>query len=99
MTDLHFLTIAQASVLLKTRKLSPVELTAAFLARVQRLDGMLNSHLLVLEEQAMAAAAKAEAEIAAGGWRGPLHGIPIGLKDIYNTAGIRTTGHSALFAD
>ena len=60
---------------------------------------MLNSHLLVLEEQAMADATKAEAEIAAGGWKGPLHGIPIGLKDIYNTAGIRTTGHSALFRD
>jgi aspartyl-tRNA(Asn)/glutamyl-tRNA(Gln) amidotransferase subunit A len=99
MTDLHFMTIAQASKLIKTRKLSPVELTEACLTRVKRLDGRLNSHLLVLEEQAMADATKAEAEIAAGGWRGPLHGIPIGLKDIYNTAGIRTTGHSALFKD
>jgi aspartyl-tRNA(Asn)/glutamyl-tRNA(Gln) amidotransferase subunit A len=99
MTDLHFLTIAQASALIKAQKLSPVELTEAFLAQVESLDGMLNSHLLVLREQAMADAAKAEAEIAGGGWKGPLHGIPIGLKDIYNTAGIRTTGHSALFAD
>jgi aspartyl-tRNA(Asn)/glutamyl-tRNA(Gln) amidotransferase subunit A len=99
MTDLHFLTIAQASALIKAQKLSPVELTKAFLARVARLDGRLNSHLLVLEDQAMADAAKAETEIAAGGWKGPLHGIPIGLKDIYNTAGIRTTGHSALFKD
>src|SRR6201999_3843585 len=89
----------QASALIKAQKLSPVELTTAFLTRVERLDGMLNSHLLVLKEQAMEQAAKAEAEIAAGGWKGPLHGIPIGLKDIYNTAGIRTTGHSALFAD
>jgi aspartyl-tRNA(Asn)/glutamyl-tRNA(Gln) amidotransferase subunit A len=99
MTDLHFLTIAQASALIKTRKLSPVELTQAFLARVKRLDGMLNSHLLVLEEQALADATRAESEIAAGRCKGPLHGIPIGLKDIYNTAGIRTTGHSALFKD
>src|ERR1700712_5195740 len=99
MTDLHFLTIAQASAQIKARKLSPVELTRALLARVKRLDGMLNSHLLVLEEQALADATKAEAEIAAGRWKGPLHGIPIGLKDIYNTAGIRTTGHSALFKD
>ena len=53
----------------------------------------------MLEEQALAAAAQAEAEIASGGWKGPLHGIPIGLKDIYNTAGIRTTAHSALFKD
>jgi aspartyl-tRNA(Asn)/glutamyl-tRNA(Gln) amidotransferase subunit A len=99
MTDLHFLTIAQASAEIKARKLSPVELTAAFLARVRRLDATLNSHLLVLEEQATADAAKAESEIAAGRWKGPLHGIPIGLKDIYNTEGIRTTAHSALFKD
>ena len=99
MTDLHFMTIAQASAQIKARKLSPVELTKAFLDRVRRFDGSLNSHLLVLEEQALAAAAQAEAEIASGGWKGPLHGIPIGLKDIYNTAGIRTTAHSALFKD
>ena len=82
-----------------TQALSPVELTQAFLARVKHLDGKLNSHLLVLEEQALADAKQAESEIAAGQWKGPLHGIPIGLKDIYNTAGIRTTGHSALFKD
>ncbi|HEY0183958.1 MAG TPA: amidase [Rhodopila sp.] len=99
MTDLHFLTIAQASAELKARRLSPVELAEAFFARVTQLDARLNSHLLVLEEQAMADARKAESEIAAGGWKGPLHGIPIGLKDIYNTAGIRTTAHSALFKD
>jgi aspartyl-tRNA(Asn)/glutamyl-tRNA(Gln) amidotransferase subunit A len=99
MTDLHFLTIAQASALIKSGRLSPVELTQAFLARVRHLDDQLNSHLLVLEEQALADAKRAESEIAAGRWKGPLHGIPIGLKDIYNTAGIRTTGHSALFKD
>jgi aspartyl-tRNA(Asn)/glutamyl-tRNA(Gln) amidotransferase subunit A len=99
MTDLHFLTIAQASARIKAKAISPVELTQAFLTRVKLLDGRLNSHLLLLEEQALADASKAEAEIAAGGWKGPLHGIPIGLKDIYNTAGIRTTGHSALFRD
>jgi aspartyl-tRNA(Asn)/glutamyl-tRNA(Gln) amidotransferase subunit A len=99
MTDLHFLTLAQASAQIKSRSLSPVELTKAFLARARRLDGALHSHLLVLEDQAMADAARAESEIAGGHWKGPLHGIPIGLKDIYNTAGIRTTGHSALFQD
>ena len=99
MTDLHFLTIAQASKQIKAGLLSPVELTKAVLARTKRLDPALHSHLLVLEEQAMADAARAESEIAGGGWKGPLHGIPIGLKDIYNTAGIRTTGHSALFKD
>jgi aspartyl-tRNA(Asn)/glutamyl-tRNA(Gln) amidotransferase subunit A len=99
MTDLHFLTIAQASALIRVKKLSPVELTEACLARIKSLDGRLNSHLFLLEEQALADAAQAEAEIAAGGWKGPLHGIPIGLKDIFNTAGIPTTAHSALFKD
>src|ERR1700709_1244404 len=99
MTDLHFLTIAEASALIRDKKLSPVELTQAFLARVKQLDGKLNSHLLLLEDEAIADAKRAGAEIAAGNWKGPLHGIPIGLKDIYNTAGIRTTGHSALFKD
>jgi aspartyl-tRNA(Asn)/glutamyl-tRNA(Gln) amidotransferase subunit A len=99
MTDLHNLTIAQASALITARTLSPVELTQAFLARVKRFDAVLNSHLLLLEEGALADATQAESDIAAGRWKGPLHGIPIGLKDIYNTAGIRTTGHSALFRD
>ncbi len=99
MNDLHFLTIAQASARIKARTLSPVELAKAFIARIKSIDGRLNSHLLLLEEQALADAARAEQEIMAGNWKGPLHGIPIGLKDIYNTAGIRTTGHSALFKD
>lgn len=99
MTELHFLSIAEAAARIHAKTLSPVELTEAYLARVKKLDGALNSHILVLADQAMAAAKQAEAEIAAGGWKGPLHGIPIGLKDIYNTAGITTTGHSALFKD
>lgn len=99
MTELHFMTIAEASRQIKARRLSPVELTRAFLSRVKRLDGTLNSHLLVLEEQALQDAKQAESEISSGRWKGPLHGIPIGLKDIYNTAGVRTTGHSALFKD
>ncbi len=99
MSELHFLTIAEASAKIRAKTLSPVELTQAYLARVKALDGQLNSHILVLEDQALAAAKQAEAEIAAGGWKGPLHGIPIGLKDIYNTAGVTTTGHSDLFKD
>ncbi len=99
MTDLHFLTIAEASAKIRAKTLSPVELTQAYMARIKALDGELNSHILVLEDQALAAAKQAEADIMAGGWKGPLHGIPIGLKDIYNTAGITTTGHSDLFKD
>ena len=99
MSDLHFLTIAEASRRLRERSLSPVDLTAAFLDRVAALDATLNAYILVLGDSAMAAARQCEAEIADGAWKGPLHGIPIGLKDIYNTAGIATTGHSALFRD
>src|SRR5262245_41115367 len=97
--DLHFLTLAEASRLIRTKALSPVALTQAFLDRIEKLDGKLDSFLLVLADPALARARAAEQEIAAGKWLGPLHGIPIGLKDIYNTAGVRTTGHSALFRD
>ena len=98
-TEPHFMTIAEASALLRTGQLSPVELTQAYLDRIAALDDQLNAYLLPLPEQALDAARQAEAEIKAGNWKGPLHGIPIGLKDIYNTAGIATTGHSALFRD
>ena len=99
MTALHDLTIAEAAPLLKAKKLSPVELTASYLSRIEAFDGQLNAYIRVLPEQAMAAARKAEGEIMKGGYKGPLHGVPIGLKDIYNTKGIPTTGHSALYKD
>ncbi len=96
-TDPALLTIAEAASLIRDRKLSPVALATATFARIHALEPQLHAHILLLEESGMAQAAAAEAEIAQGQWRGPLHGIPIGLKDIYNTAGIATTGHSALF--
>lgn len=99
MTDIHNLTIAEAAPLIAARKLSPVELTAAYLARIERFDSQLNAYITVLPDLAMQAARKAEAEIMKGQYKGPLHGIPIALKDIYNTKGIATTGHSALFAN
>jgi aspartyl-tRNA(Asn)/glutamyl-tRNA(Gln) amidotransferase subunit A len=99
MTEPHFMTIAEASSAIRAKSLSPVELTQSFLNRIKARDGQLDAYLMVLEETALAAAKRAEQEIAAGRWKGPLHGIPIGLKDIYNTAGVRTTGHSALFKD
>jgi aspartyl-tRNA(Asn)/glutamyl-tRNA(Gln) amidotransferase subunit A len=95
---LHFLTIAEAARLISRRDLSPVELTQAFLRRIEMLDGHLNSYILVTADTALATAREAEAEILAGRWRGPLHGIPLTLKDIYNTQGVATTGHSALYA-
>jgi aspartyl-tRNA(Asn)/glutamyl-tRNA(Gln) amidotransferase subunit A len=93
-TALPFLTIAEASRLIAARQLSPVELTQAFLARIEAIDPQLNAYLLVTAEVALAQARRAEDEIMAGNYRGPLHGIPYALKDIYCTAGIRTTGHS-----
>ena len=91
-----FLTIAEASKLIAAKKLSPLELTRICLDRVKKLDPTLHSFLLVTEERAMADARAAEARMMSGGLKGPLDGIPIGHKDIYNTAGIRTTGHSKL---
>ncbi len=99
MNELCFLTIAEAAKQIAARKLSPVDLTKAFLDRIASLNPQLNAYLLVLVNSALADAKQAETEIAAGKYRGPLHGIPIALKDIYCTKGIRTTAHSALLKD
>jgi len=93
-SDLHFLTITEAARLIEARQLSPVTLTRAFLDRIAAIDPQLNAYLLVTADRALEQARAAEAEIMAGNYRGPMHGIPVGLKDIYCTAGIRTTSHS-----
>jgi aspartyl-tRNA(Asn)/glutamyl-tRNA(Gln) amidotransferase subunit A len=95
-TDLHRLTIADMARLIERRRLSPVELAEALLARIERFDPQLNAFLLPTPEQAREQARIAERDIMAGDYRGPLHGIPFGLKDIYCTAGIRTTSHSKI---
>jgi len=92
----EILTIAEASRRIAARKLSPVELTKAHLDRIKRLDPALNAFLLVTEERALADAKAAEARQMSGGLRSRLDGIPIAHKDIYGTAGIRTTAHSRL---
>jgi aspartyl-tRNA(Asn)/glutamyl-tRNA(Gln) amidotransferase subunit A len=98
-TDLHFLTIAEAARLIERRQLSPVALTRAFLDRIAAIDPQLNAYLLVTAEHVLDQARIAEAAIMAGNYRGPMHGIPFALRDIYCTAGIRTTGHSRTRAD
>lgn len=98
-TALHYMTIREAGALLKSRQLSPVELTRAFLDRIEQLDGTLQAYITVLPEQAMAAARTAEAEMLSGVYKGPLHGIPIALKDLYDTKGIRTTASSRVMAN
>jgi aspartyl-tRNA(Asn)/glutamyl-tRNA(Gln) amidotransferase subunit A len=92
-------TIADAAREIAARRVSPVELTRACLDRIARIDPTLHSVLLVTEERAMADARAAEARIMRDGPKGPLDGIPIAHKDIFDTAGIRTTGHSRLLAD
>jgi aspartyl-tRNA(Asn)/glutamyl-tRNA(Gln) amidotransferase subunit A len=94
-----YLTIAEAARLIERKELSPVELVNSRLDRIVRLDDRLHAFIRVLGEEARRDARAAEAEIAAGRHRGPLHGIPIGLKDIYETAGVATTGHSKVMQD
>jgi aspartyl-tRNA(Asn)/glutamyl-tRNA(Gln) amidotransferase subunit A len=93
------LTVAEASRDIAEGRLSPVALTEAYLERIAALDGGLHSYVTVLSEEALAAAHSAARDIAAGRLRGRLHGIPIGLKDIYKTRGVRTTAGSRRYQD
>jgi aspartyl-tRNA(Asn)/glutamyl-tRNA(Gln) amidotransferase subunit A len=97
--DLASLTLRQASQMVRAKAVSPVELTQACLQRVQRYNPAVNAFITVTGESALATARDMEAELQRGKWRGPLHGIPIALKDNIDTAGIRTTGASELFKD
>ncbi|HET9664043.1 MAG TPA: amidase family protein, partial [Burkholderiales bacterium] len=100
MTDeLHFHSVAQLAALIRKRKLSPVELTTACLERIAALDPQLNAFITVTPDLALKQARRAEREIGKGEYRGPLHGIPFGLKDIYNTRGILTSAHSRVCID
>ena len=91
--------LTEASAAIVAGTLSPVALTEAALARIAALDPKLNAFITITGDRARRAAAVAEAEIKAGKKRGPLHGIPYALKDIYDVAGVRTTAHSKLLID
>ena len=93
------LSLSEASQLVRSKKVSPVELTRECLSRIERLNPKLNAFITVTADSALAEARQAEAEIQHERWRGPLHGIPIGLKDLIDTAGVRTTAASGLFKD
>jgi len=93
--DLHWLTMAEAAALVRRRRVSPVELVRAALARIERLQPKLNAFITVTGEAALETAGRLERERP----RGPLHGIPIGLKDLFDTGGVRTTAASAQYAE
>jgi aspartyl-tRNA(Asn)/glutamyl-tRNA(Gln) amidotransferase subunit A len=97
--EVHELSVAELSGLIAARKLSPVELVEALISRVEAYDAQTQAFITLTFELARRQARQAEAEIAAGSYRGPLHGIPFGLKDIYDTRGILTSGHSRVFID
>lgn len=97
--SLHSMSVAELSGKIRRRELSPVEVTEAHLRRIEALNDSIFGFLTVAGDRAMDEARKAEEEIARGDWRGPLHGIPYGAKDIIDTAGIRTTHGSSFFPD
>src|SRR5688572_5133975 len=95
--DITSLGLHEVAAMVKQKTVSPVEITRACLARIEALNPLLNAFITVTAESAFAEARQAESEVQRGGWRGPLHGIPIALKDMFDIAGRRTTGASALF--
>lgn len=98
-TELHHLGAAEAARMIAARRISPVELTAAVIARAEAVQPMLNTYIELAAEPAMEAARAAEAAVMAGGPLGPLHGVPFAAKDNYHVEGMRTTGGSRLMLD
>jgi aspartyl-tRNA(Asn)/glutamyl-tRNA(Gln) amidotransferase subunit A len=98
-TELAHLSITEASIGLRRNEFSPSELTRACLERIESIDHKLHSFITITADLALEQARKAEQELRAGTDKGPLHGIPIALKDLYATKGIRTTCHSAVLQD
>lgn len=94
-----FTSISELSQQLRRREISPVKITRACLTRIEELNPSLNAFITVMGDSALAEARAAEEEIGRGEWRGPLHGIPVALKDLIDTAGVRTTSASALHAN
>ena len=98
-TPLHYQTITEIASLIQSKQLSPVELTSAILGRIEALDGNLKSYATLMADSALASARTAEAEIAAGRYRGGLHGVPIAVKDLCFTTGVATMGGARVLRD
>jgi aspartyl-tRNA(Asn)/glutamyl-tRNA(Gln) amidotransferase subunit A len=99
MPDLVWRSMTELARMIATKEVSPLEVVRAFLERVTALDGKLKAFITVCGDAALEAARAAEAELVAGRAMGPLHGVPYGPKDLYNTKGVRTTGGSKILAD
>ena len=97
--EIPFLSATELAGLIRSREVSPVEATEAYLERIAQVDGKLNSYITVCSDEALAAARQAEQEIGSGNYCGPMHGIPVAVKDQLNSQGIRTTGGSSILAD
>ncbi len=97
--DYQYLSIGELSRLIKEKKVSPTQIVKGCLARIERLNPTLNAFITVTAEQALRQAAEAEAEIKSGNWKGHLHGIPVAVKDMFDTAGIKTTAAFEYFKD
>jgi len=97
--DIPFLSATQLSRLIQSKEVSPIEATEAYLDRIEQVDGKLNSYITVCREEALKSAQEAEQEITAGRYLGPLHGVPVAVKDQFYTKGIRTTAGSNLMWD
>lgn len=93
---LHYLELRELARLIRSKKVSPVEITAAMLSRIDEVDPRLHAYVRVMADSAMESARAAEREIAAGRWRGPLHGVPIAIKDIFWTQGVPTAAGMAM---
>src|SRR6266542_6058926 len=97
--DLPYLSLTEAAALIKSRRLSPVELTQTILDRIAKIDTRIGAFITVTREEALRAAREAEQEIARGKYRGALHGIPFGVKDTHYTRGIKTTVNTPVLLD
>src|SRR5215470_8656224 len=97
--ELPLLDLAEASLAVQKKEVSPVALTRACLERIERLNPSINAFITVTASSALDDARRAETEIMRGEWKGPLHGIPLAVKDLIETAGVRTTAASAVLED
>src|SRR6266852_4535606 len=97
--ELLNLDVATLGEVIRARRISPVELTEAYLARIEAIEKRVAAYITVTADRARADAMRADSEIAAGHWRGPFHGVPVALKDLCYTRGIRTTGGAKILGE